>query len=189
MRLLPCTLMVAVVLSVTSRAYADEAAPLPSKDIRWSVAVRGAVDAGSMPRAAPGIALGFDVRRGALGLRIDASAFVAQVDRRSDVSVGLFDAMATICALAPIGDFLDVGACGGGGAGLLRAGSVDVFRPQGLAIARADLVLVRGLLLATLDAGTVVDPLRTELSLGAGDPYRASSFSFRSSLGLLFRLW
>jgi hypothetical protein len=176
-------------------AHADEpaeAAPLPSKDIRWSVAVAAAADVGSLPRAAPGVALGFDVRRGALGFRVEASAFLPQVDRASDARVGLFDAMAMICALAPIGSFLDVGACGGLGAGMLRAESDVAYRPQGLGIVRADLVVFPGFLL-TLDAGTVLDPLRTELSLPAGgaggDAYRASLLSFRGTLGFVIRMW
>lgn len=166
-------------LAAPARAADPEAAPLPSKDIRWSVELGGAVDAGSLPHAAPGAVLGFDVRRGALGFHAAASAFVA------DSSIGLFDGLASICALAPIGARFDLGACGGLGAGLLHAdGAGSAARPEGLAITRFDVVLVPGLLL-TVDAGTVVDPLRTRV----GDAYRSSLLAFRGSLGVLVRLW
>jgi hypothetical protein len=170
------------------------AAPLPSKDIRSSLELGGAVDVGSLPRASPGIVLGFDVRRGALGFHAAASAFLPQSERRSGASsassagasVGLFDVLASICALAPLGSRFDLGACGGLGAGLLRAdsGAAPALRPEGLAITRFDIVLVPGLLL-TLDAGTAIDPLRTAV----GDASRSALFSFRGSLGILVRLW
>lgn len=184
----------ATLLAFTKPAFAADpvdpsgpaAAPLPSKDIRWSLELGGAVDVGSLPHASPGVALGFDVRRGALGFHVAASAFLPQTERASGVSVGLFDVLASICALAPIGSRFDLGACGGLGAGLLRAdsGTAAALRPEGLAITRFDIVLVPGLLL-TLDAGTVIDPLRTSV----GDAYRSSLFSLRGSLGILARLW
>lgn len=158
------------------------AAPLPSKDIRWSVALGGAVDVGGLPHPSPGAALGFDVRRGALGFHLAASAFLPQTER--SFRVGLFDLLATVCALAPIGSRFDLGACGGIGAGLLRAEASATVRPEGVAVTRFDVVLVPGLLLS-LEAGTVVDPLRTS----AGEASRSSLFSFRGSLGVLVRLW
>lgn len=162
------------------------AAPLSSKDIRWSLQLGGAVDVGSLPHASPGVVLGFDVRRGALGFHVATSAFLPQTERASGASVGLFDLLASICALAPLGSRFDLGACGGLGAGLLRAdsGTAAALHPEGLAITRFDIVLFAGLLL-TLDAGTVIDPLRTTV----GDAYRNSFFSFRGSLGILVRLW
>ncbi len=160
------------------------AAPLPSKDIRWSLEVGGTFDLGSLPHAAPGAMLGFDVRRGALGFHAAASAFPPQT--ASGASIGLFDGLASICALAPIGSRFDLGACGGLGAGLLYAdsGLGSALRPEGLAITRFDVVLVPGLLLS-LEAGTVIDPLRT----GVGDANRSSLFALRGSLGVLVRLW
>ena len=166
------------------------AAPLPSKDIRWSLALGGAADVGSLPRASPGAVLGFDVRRGALGFHVAASGFLPQSTTGTPAtpaaSVGLFDVLGTICALAPLGSRFDLGACGGLGAGLLRAdsGAGSAARPEGIAITRFDMVLVPGLLL-TLDAGTVLDPLRTRV----GDVHRSSLFAFRGSLGVLVRLW
>jgi hypothetical protein len=167
------------------------AAPLPSKDVRWSLQLGGAVDVGSLPHASPGVVLGFDVRRGALGFHLATSAFLPQTERASGrsgagASVGLFDVLASICALAPIGSRFDLGTCGGLGAGLLRAdsGTATAIHPEGLATTRFDVVLVPGLLL-TLDAGTVIDPLRTTV----GDAYRNSLFAFRGSLGILLRLW
>jgi len=185
----PLALFALALVALTRPAHAADpvAAPLPSKDIRWSIALGGAVDVGSLPRAAPGAVLGFDVRRGALGFHAAASAFLPQsASGVSDVSVGLFDVLGTICALAPLGSRFDLGACGGLGAGLLRAdsGAGSAARPEGLAITRFDVVLVPGLLLS-LDAGTVVDPLRTRV----GDVYRSSLFAFRGSLGVLVRLW
>jgi hypothetical protein len=96
------------------------------------------------------------------------------------VSVGLFDLLATICALAPLGARFDLGACGGIGAGLLRT----TLRPEGVALTRFDVMLVPGLLLS-LDAGAVIDPLRTDPGAGS----RSSLFAFRGSLGVLVRLW
>jgi hypothetical protein len=176
-----------VVRSTPARAGEPAAAPLPSKDIRWSLALGGAVDAGSLPRATPGAVLGFDVRRGALGFHAAASAFLPQSTSGAAVaSVGLFDVLATICALAPLGSRFDLGACGGLGAGLLRAdsGAGSAARPEGVALMRFDMVLWPGLLL-TLDAGTVIDPLRTRV----GDVHRSSLFTFRGSVSLLVRLW
>lgn len=190
-------------LSCAEHADADEpppppvAAPLPSKDIRWAALVGGGMDVGSLPHASPEVELGFDVRRGALGLRLAASAVLPQTDHGSAASAALFDFMAMICALAPFASRFDVGACGGLGAGLLRAArssseprdSGASVRPQGLAITRLDMALLPALLL-TLDAGTVIDPLRTTLPLAGGsDTYRASLFSFRSTLGVLIRVW
>jgi hypothetical protein len=187
--LAPLALSALALVALTKPAHAANpvAAPLPSKDIRWSLALGGAVDVGSLPRASPGAVLGFDVRRGALGFHASASAFLPQsTSGGPDVSIGLFDVLGTICALAPIGSRFDLGACGGLGAGLLRAdsGAGSAARPEGLAITRFDIVLVPGLQLS-LDAGTVVDPLRTRL----GDVYRSSLFAFRGSLGVLVRLW
>ena len=158
------------------------AAPLPSRDIRWSVALGGAADVGALPHPSPGAVLGFDVRRGALGFHLAASGFVPQVENGQHV--GLFDLVGTVCALAPIGSRFDVGACGGLGAGLLRAADSVAARPEGVAITRFDVVLVPGLLLS-LEAGTVIGPLRTS----AGEASRSALFSFRGSLGVLVRLW
>ena len=158
------------------------AAPLPSRDIRWSVALGGAVDAGGLPSPSPGVVLGFDVRRGALGFHLAASGFVPQVEHGQHV--GLFDLLGTVCALAPIGSRFDLGACGGLGAGLFRAADSVTPRPEGVAVTRFDVVLVPGLLLS-VEAGTVIDPLRTS----AGEASRSSLFAFRSSLGVLVRLW
>ena len=178
------------IVTVAASAHGTEAiagpiaAPLPSKDIRWSLEVGGTFDLGSLPHAAPGAMLGFDVRRGALGFHAAASAFPPQT--ASGASVGLFDGLASICALAPIGARFDLGACGGVGAGLLYAdsGLGSALRPEGLAITRFDIVLVPGLLLS-LEAGTVIDPLRTRV----GDEDRSSLFALRGSLGVLVRLW
>jgi hypothetical protein len=184
------TLVALLALASGRRAHAADpdpiAAPLPSRDIRWSVALGGAVDAGGLPRPSPGVALGFDVRRGALGFHLAASGFLPQRER-SDPSerVGLFDLLGTVCALVPLGPRFDLGPCGGLGAGLLTArGSSVTARPEGVAVTRFDVVLVPGLLLS-LEAGTVIDPLRTS----AGDASRSALFSFRGSLGVLVRLW
>lgn len=175
----PFALASLVALTTPARAADPVAAPLPSRDIRWSMELGGAADVGSLPHATPGAVLGFDVRRGALGFHAAASAFVAES------TLALFDALASICALAPIGPRFDLGACGGLGVGLLHAeGAGSAARPEGLAITRFDAVLVPGLLL-TFDAGTIVDPLRTRV----GDAYRSSLLAFRGSLGVLVRLW
>ena len=191
-------------LAFTSHAFADDeprpataAAPLPSKDIRWSALLGGAADVGSLPHASPGAVVGFDVRRGALGLRAVTSAFLPQTAYVSGASGALFDLMAMICALAPFGGRFDAGACGGLGVGLLRGEQRAIephdsgfsLRPQGLAMARLDVTLFPELVL-TLDAGTVIDPLRTPLPVtGIGDAHRSSLFSFRGALGVLVRLW
>lgn len=175
----------------------DLAAPLPSHDIRWSGTVGAAVDVGSLPRAAPGLALGFDVRRGALGLRVVTSAFGAQRDHASGMSIAAFDTLIMICALAPIGSSVDLGACGGGGLGLLRAegaasapaDSVIRFRPEGIATTRFDVSLFPALWVS-LEAGVTVDPLRTRLPLaGDAEAHRASLVAFRSTLSLYLRVW
>ena len=175
------------------QAFADEAAPLPSKDIRWYATLGPAVDTGSLPRTSPGMALGFDVRRGGLAARAAASAFLPQVDRASGASVALFDVMPLLCAMGPLSSRFDVGACAGAGAGLLRASVRDesaiVFRPQATALARLDLLLGAGFVVSA-DAGTILDPLRSPLRLaGVDDAYRPSLFSFRASLGLHVQLW
>jgi hypothetical protein len=193
-------LALAAALAWPVTARADElAAPLPSQDIRRSLIVKGAFDLGTLPHAAPGLSLGFDVRAGAIAFTGVASAFLAETDHASGASVSLYDTIAMICGLAPVTARFDAGVCGGLGVGFLRSersavGAVDSglrVRPEGLATARFDLILVPGLLLS-LDAGTVLDPLRTELPLtgvGGGDAARSSLFSFRSSLGLHLRLW
>jgi hypothetical protein len=182
------TTLLAALSALAPSVRADEAlaAPLPSKDIRWSLELGAAFDVGSLPHPAPGAVVAFDVRRGALGFHAAASAFLPQTT--SNVAVGLFDGLASTCALAPIGSRFDLGACGGLGVGLLYAdaGLGSALRPEGLATTRFDVVLVPGLLLS-LEAGTVLDPLRTRAF--AGDVYRSSLFAFRGSLGLVVRLW
>ena len=176
-----------IALATPARAADPAAAPLPSRDVRWSLALGGAVDVGSLPRATPGAVLGLDVRRGALGFHVEASGFLPQSTSGAPAaSIVLLDLTGTICALAPLGSRFDLGACGGLGAGLLRAdsGVGSSARPEGVALTRFDMVVVPGLLL-TLDAGTVLDPLRTRV----GDVYRSSLFTFRGSLGVLVRLW
>jgi hypothetical protein len=184
-------------------APAGVAGPLPSRDTRWSLTLGGAVDVGSLPRASPGLALGFDVRRGALAASVVASAFLAQDDRGSRASVALYDATAMICALAPVGLRLDIGACGGLGAGLLRAvppasdavaaDAESRLRPQGLATTRTDVALLLPSLYLSLEAGVVVDPLRTRLPFAgraaSEAPHRASLVAFRGLLSVVLRLW
>lgn len=187
------------ILSVTlaSRASADEAAPLPAKDVRWSATLGGGADVGSLPRASTGLALGFDVRRGALAARGLTSVFAPVTEPATGSSVALVDVMAMVCALAPVSAWLDAGACGGGGAGLLRAErsgarlptSGVALRLEGVATARFDLVLSDAWSIS-LETGTVLDPLRTTVPLAAaGDAGRASLFAFRGTLGLSIRVW
>lgn len=175
---------------------AEVAAPLPSRDIRWSGTVGAAVDVGSLPRASLGLTLGFDVRRGALGLRVVSSAYGPQRDHASGASIAAFDTLAMICALAPIGSVIDLGACGGGGVGILGAEGASSapadrmvrFRPEGLATTRFDVALLRALWVS-LEAGVTIDPLRTRLRLAGEDAHRASLVSFRSTLSLHLRVW
>ena len=183
--------------TLVDSAYADEAAPLPAKDVRWSATLGGAADVGSLPRASTGLALGFDVRRGALAARGLTSVFAPQTERSAGASVALLDVMAMVCALAPVTAWFDAGACGGGGGGLLRAersggdtpSSGTSLRLEGLATARFDLVLSNAWSLS-LETGTVLDPLRTSLPLaGAVDSARASLFAFRGGLGIHVRVW
>ncbi|MDB4935389.1 MAG: hypothetical protein JWP87_2361 [Labilithrix sp.] len=166
-----------------------EAGPLPSKDIRWSLVLAGGTDVGTLPRATPKLALGFDVRRGALAFRLEGTALLPQQDHPSAASVASFDTMGMICALLPVATILDAGACGGIGAGMLRSDAATMFRPQGLGVVRVDFVLFPGFLLSA-DAGALLDPMRTEVALGApGETHRASLVAFRGSLGAIVRLW
>ena len=177
-------------------AYADDAAPLPAKDVRWSATLGGAADVGSLPRASTGLALGFDVRRGALAARGLTSIFAPRTEPSTGASVALLDVMAVVCALAPVTVWFDAGACGGGGGGLLRAesgggtrGEGTTLRLEGLATARFDVVLSHAWSLS-LETGTVLDPLRTSLPLaGAFESARASLFAFRGTLGVHVRVW
>jgi hypothetical protein len=177
-------------------ASADEAAPLPAKDVRWSATLGGAADVGSLPRASTGLAFGFDARRGALAARGLTSVFAPVTESRTGATVALLDVMAMVCALAPVSRWFDAGACGGGGVGLLHAArsarspsSGVGFRLEGLATARFDLVLSNVWSLS-LESGTVLDPLRTTLPLvGAGDAGRASLVAFRGVLGIYLRVW
>jgi hypothetical protein len=184
-------------LALARSASADEAAPLPAKDVRWAATLGAAADAGSLPRPSTGLALGFDVRRGALAARGVTSVFVPRVEPATGASVALLDVMAMVCALAPVSSWLDAGACGGGGLGLLRAARSDGAPPsagtslrlEGVATARFDFVLSSAWALS-LETGTVLDPLRTTLPLvGAGDAGRSSLFAFRGVLGILVRVW
>jgi hypothetical protein len=189
-----------VLVPASSSAHepvADPAAPLPAKDIRWAATLGGAADVGSMPRASAGLALGFDVRRGALAARAISSVFAPQIEHTTGASVALFDLMAMVCALAPVSSWLDAGACGGGGFGLLRAGPLPgavgaaglALRPEGLGTARFDFVLSNAFVIS-LETGTVLDPLRTMLPIaGAGDAGRSSLLSFRGVLGIYVRVW
>jgi len=195
--LLRGSVVLSLALGLTSNAFADEAAPLPAKDVRWSATLGGAADVGSLPRASTGLAAGFDVRRGALAARALTSVFVPRTESETGASVALVDVMAMICALAPVSSWFDAGACGGAGLGLLRAtrpGAVSEssgvsLRPEGVATARFDLVL-SSTWAVSLETGTVLDPLRTSLPLaGAGDVARASLFAFRGVLGIHLRVW
>lgn len=193
---------VALVLSLSMTlarvASAEEAAPLPAKDLRWSATLGGTADVGSLPRASTGLAMGFDVRRGALAARGVTSIFAPQREPGSGASVALVDLMSMVCALAPVRAWFDAGACGGGGLGLLRAAEVPggpssssgaSLRLQGLATARFDLVLSPAWSFS-LETGAVVDPLRTALPVaGASDAARASLLAFRGVLGIYLRVW
>jgi hypothetical protein len=177
---------------------ADEAAPLPSRDVRWYVSDAVLVDVGSLPRASPGLALGGGVQRGGLGASVVASGLLAQDDRASHTPIALYDLVGTVCALAPLGRVVDLGGCGGGGAGLLRvsrslrrgAGDIRLApRPEGVATARLDLHLGRALVLS-LDGGAVVAPWRPTLVVDdLGTSIRPAWLGFRGSLGLHLRLW
>ena len=188
---------VTLTLTLARSARADEAAPLPAKDVRWSATLGGAADAGSLPRASTGLALGIDVRRGALAARATTSVFVPQAETAAGASVGLLDFTAMVCALAPVRPWFDAGACGGGGFGALRAafaGDVPAragvrLRFEGVATARFDLVLSSAWAVS-LEAGTVIDPLRTTLPLSSATASsRASLFAFRGVLELQLRVW
>jgi hypothetical protein len=149
-----------------------------------------------LPRASTGLALGFDVRRGALAARATTSIFVPQAEPVTGASVGLFDFMGMVCALAPVSAWFDAGLCGGGGFGVLHAyaavareSSGVSLRLEGVATARFDLVLSHALSIS-LETGTVLDPLRTTLPLSAADDgSRASLFAFRGVFGLHLRVW
>jgi hypothetical protein len=159
------------------------------------------VDVGTLPRPSPGLTLGLDVRRGGLGARASVSGFRPQTESASGASVGLFDIMAMICALVPLGSRLDAGACLGGGVGLLRgvpppteeAGRLIALRLQGLAGARLDVALVPKTLFLSLEPGAIVDPFRTSPLPAAlpavGNGYRSSLVSFRSAVALDLRVW
>ena len=184
-------LVVLLALDARARpACAEEAAPLPSRDTRWYAIDAAVIDTGSLPRTSPGLSLGLDVRRGGLGAHAVASAFSPQVDHATGASIAMYDAMTMICAIGPVGRFY-LGACGGGGVGLLHAsarGESDVaFRPQVVAITRLDFEVDKVLLFAA-DVGAVLDPLRSRLDVG-GATYRASLVSLRASLGVHVRFW
>jgi len=174
----------------TSATPTVEAAPLPSKDVRWSATFAPAIDVGSLPRPAPGLALGFDVRRGALAARLRGSGYLAQ--RTPDFSVALFDVMALVCALAPIGASIDFGACGGGGVGLLRAvapeDAASSLRPQGAAELRLDLFPGHVVFVST-EVGAVVDFVRPPVRLAGFEPYRPLAVAFRATIGIHVRFW
>ncbi len=195
----PGALLSIACLSVTlaRSASADEAAPLPAKDVRWSATLGGAADVGSLPRASTGLALGFDVRRGALAARGLTSVFASVTESATSASVALLDVMAMVCALAPVSVWFDAGACGGGGAGLVRAERSGALTPtsgvalrfEGVATARFDLVLSDAWSIS-LETGTVLDPLRTSVPLAPPtDAGRASLFAFRGVVGLSLRVW
>ena len=161
----PGALLSVSLLSVTlaSRASADEAAPLPAKDVRWSATLGGGADVGSLPRASTGLALGFDVRRGALAARGLTSFFAPVMESATGASVALLDVMAMVCALAPVSAWLDAGACGGGGAGLLRAERSGAELLHGMVVGVAETSCHSREELAR-DAGNFVDDA-TELAL------------------------
>ena len=179
--------------SSTSRSTTPtvEAAPLPSKDVRWSATLAPAIDVGSLPRPAPGLALGFDVRRGALAARLRGSGYLAQ-STPANSSVALFDIMALVCALAPIGASIDFGACGGGGVGLLRAiapeDAASSLRPQGAAELRLDLFPGHVVFVST-EVGAVVDFVRPPVRLAGFEPYRPLAVAFRGTIGIHVRFW
>lgn len=187
----------ALALSLPRPARAEEAAPLPPKDMRWSATLGGAADVGSLPRPSTGLAIGFDVRRGGLAARGVTSVFSPRTESTTGASVALLDMLAMICALAPLRPWFDAGACGGAGIGFVHAvrspGASEAagtsLRLEGLATARFDFVLSE-VWAISLETGTVLDPLRTTVPLvGAGEAGRSSLFAFRGALGLSLRVW
>lgn len=175
----------------TSRV--DDAAPLPARDIRWQASAGATFDVGSLPRPAVGAALGLDLRRGALGARVVSSAFFPNAGE-SGATTGLFDLVASICAVGPLGGGFGVGMCGGAGFGLLYANprvgsSVLAMRPELLATVRLELPLTKWLLVH-VDGGALCDPLRPELR--ASDTSASTVpglFALRTSLSLQLRFW
>jgi len=168
---------------------ADAARPLPARDTRAFVVLAPTFDATTAPRPAAGLALGVDVRHGALAWRLSSAAFLANA-APGGPSVALFDVLAAVCALGPLGGGYGVGLCGGGGLGLLRAvsaaGSTSLrARPELTASARFDAPLSKWLVLSA-EAGTLWDVARPRL----GEPtYRPSLLTLRASLGLALRFW
>jgi len=174
-------------------ARADVAAPLPSRDIRWSMSLGGTGDIGTVPRAALGATLGFEVRRGALEARVLSSWLLPTVDRSGTTlpRIGVVDSGVLVCALGPLGLRYDIGACGGFGLGVFYAtgpAATDVvrIRVDGLALARFEAKLTRVFAIG-VDAGTVFDPFRTPWP-GASSS-RASAVAARATLSVLVRVW
>ena len=179
-------------LALARHATRLDAGPLPSNDVRWSATLAPAIDIGSLPRPAPGLALGFDVRRGALAARLRGSGYLAQRTVGGGF-VSLFDATALVCALAPIGATIDFGACGGAGIGFLYVSPGGVAsslttRPQGAAELRLDLFPGRKVFLST-EVGAIVDPLRPQLRPTGFESYRPAAVAFRGTIGIHVRFW
>lgn len=164
---------------------------------RWSASLAAALDAASLPRATPGLALGVHLGRGLFGLGLTTSAFLPQTEHGTgtpavQTTVALVDVLVAGCVLAPLGRGLEAGGCLGGGFGVLHGRSASVttpdanlgVRPEGLLLGRVEVPLFTHLRLH-LEAGALADPIRSPFRVaGIGDVYRPPPVAFRGALGL-----
>ncbi len=167
----------------------------------WRAALRGsaAFDSASLPQPSPGMAVGAEARRSLFSAGVTLAGFLAQTSRTGprsvEASVGLFYAMVTACARSPVVSSVDLGACLGGGVGLLSGKSAGVanpgsgvgWRPQGELLGRAGFALFADLWLA-IDGGLLVDPVRSPFRItNVGDVHRPSAVALRTSVGVEMR--
>lgn len=114
---------------------APSAPPAAVPTSRWSVSLATAVDAASLPRATPGVALGVQLGRGLFRFGVTTSGFLPRTEHAAgppqvQTTVALVDALITGCALVPVLRRLEVGGCVGGGLGLLHGQSASILEAQ-----------------------------------------------------------
>jgi hypothetical protein len=171
----------------------------PSKTY-WGLSFETGMDSISLPQLTAGISLGARIGHGLFSAGLQLGGFLPQTQRSPapiEATVGLYEAMAEGCLLAPFRPeiVLEVGACIGLGVGIMPAQGASIShpasdigaRPQGVMDGQIGWVLGKGWVFR-LRAGPLLDPLRPSFQIsGIGEVYRPPTTSFRASAGIELR--
>lgn len=172
--------------------------PPPNDAWRWVVGLGGAVDTGSLPSLAPGVAIGVEARAPrTFVIGLEVAGFAPKTERvaPAEATIALVDVLPRACALLPFGAAVRGGTCLGAGVGIMPGESANVtqprsaigFRPEAVWLARLEATL-SAWASARVEGGALVDPVRPPFRIDPwGEIYRPPLLTARLAAMVDFR--